>query len=50
MNMLNVPLQIFRCKPDQSPHYDTFTVEVPDTAHVIDAIDPISSSGCRRQK
>jgi succinate dehydrogenase / fumarate reductase iron-sulfur subunit len=39
MNMLKVPLQIFRCKLGQPPHYDTFTVEVPDTAHVIDAID-----------
>jgi len=39
MNMLKVPLHIFRYKPDQPPRYDTFTVEVPDTAHVIDAID-----------
>ena len=39
MNMLQVQLQIFRYKPGQSPHYDTFTVEIPDTAHVIDAID-----------
>jgi succinate dehydrogenase / fumarate reductase iron-sulfur subunit len=39
MNLLKVPLRIFRSKPDQASHYDTFTVEIPDTAHVIDAID-----------
>jgi succinate dehydrogenase / fumarate reductase, iron-sulfur subunit len=41
MNMLKVPLQIFRYKPDQPSRYDTFTVEIPDTAHVIDAIDVV---------
>ena len=41
MNMLKVPLQIYRYKPDQAPHYDTFTVEIPATAHVIDAIDAV---------
>ncbi len=39
MTFLEVPLQIFRYKPGESPHYDTFTVQVPDTAHVLDAID-----------
>jgi succinate dehydrogenase/fumarate reductase iron-sulfur protein len=39
MNTLKIPLQIFRSKPGQPSHYDTFTVEVPDSAHVIDAID-----------
>jgi succinate dehydrogenase iron-sulfur subunit len=39
MTLLDVTLQIFRYKPDERPHYDTFTVQVADTAHVIDAID-----------
>jgi succinate dehydrogenase / fumarate reductase, iron-sulfur subunit len=39
MNMLKVPLQIFRYNPGHPPRYDTFTVEIPDSAHVIDAID-----------
>jgi succinate dehydrogenase/fumarate reductase iron-sulfur protein len=39
MNMLNLPLQIFRYKAGQTPHFDNLTVEVQDTAHVIDAID-----------
>jgi succinate dehydrogenase / fumarate reductase iron-sulfur subunit len=39
MTMLEVSLQILRYKPGESPHYDTFTVQVEDTAHVIDAID-----------
>ena len=39
MTFLEVPLQIFRYKPGESPHYDTFTVQVADTAHVLDAID-----------
>lgn len=38
MTELNVPLRIFRFKEGQTPHYDTFTVQVPDTAHVIDAL------------
>lgn len=37
--MLEVPLQIFRYKAGESPHYDTITVQVADTAHVLDAID-----------
>ena len=41
MTMLEVPLQIFRYKAGESPHYDTFTVQVADTAHVIDAIDAV---------
>lgn len=39
MATLNVTLEIFRYKPDQEPHYDTFTVQVADTAFVIDALD-----------
>ena len=41
MNLLEVTLQIFRYKPGEPPHYDTFTVQVADTAHVIDAIDAV---------
>jgi succinate dehydrogenase iron-sulfur subunit len=41
MTMLDVTLQIFRYKPGEQPHYDTFTVQVEDTAHVIDAIDKV---------
>ncbi|HZU02546.1 MAG TPA: hypothetical protein VFA10_22955 [Ktedonobacteraceae bacterium] len=37
--MLEVPLQIFRYKTGEPPHYDTITVQVADTAHVLDAID-----------
>ncbi len=39
MTLLDVTLQIFRYKPGEQPRYDTFTVQVDDTAHVIDAID-----------
>jgi succinate dehydrogenase / fumarate reductase iron-sulfur subunit len=39
MATLNVTLEIFRYKPDQEPHYDTFTVQVADTSFVIDALD-----------
>ena len=39
MTMLNVTLQIFRYKPGKQSHYDTFTVQVADTAFVIDALD-----------
>src|SRR6201997_4068948 len=39
MNTPKVQLLIFRYKQGQSPHYDSFAVDVPDTAHVIDAID-----------
>jgi succinate dehydrogenase / fumarate reductase iron-sulfur subunit len=39
MTMLEVPLRIFRYKPGEKPHYDTITVQVASTAHVIDALD-----------
>src|SRR6516165_8108394 len=39
--MLRLPLEIFRYKPGQSPHYDLFTVDVAENAHVIDAIDTV---------
>jgi succinate dehydrogenase / fumarate reductase iron-sulfur subunit len=39
MALLEVSLQIFRYKAGEPPHYDTFTVQVADTAYVIDAID-----------
>jgi len=39
MTLLDVTLRIFRYKPGEQPHYDTFTVQVDETAHVIDAID-----------
>ena len=39
MNTLEVPLQIFRYKAGEPSRYDTFVVQVPETAHVIDAID-----------
>jgi succinate dehydrogenase / fumarate reductase, iron-sulfur subunit len=41
MTLLDVTLQIIRYKPGEQPHYDTFTVQVEDTAHVIDAIDKV---------
>lgn len=41
MKLLDITLQIFRYKPGEHPHYDTFTVQVEDTAHVIDAIDKV---------
>ncbi len=37
--MLTVTLQIFRYKSGEPSHYDTFTVQVADTAFVIDALD-----------
>src|SRR5450755_1033517 len=39
MTKLDVPLQIFRSKPGEPSHYDTYTVQVADTAFVIDALD-----------
>lgn len=36
---LNVTLRIFRYRPDQPAHYDTFHVTVPDAANVLDAIE-----------
>ena len=41
MTTLNVPLEIFRYRAGQPSRYDTFTVEIADTAHVIDAIDTV---------
>lgn len=41
MNMLKVPLEIFRWRAGQPYRYDTFTVEIAETAHVIDAIDTV---------
>ena len=32
-------LRIYRYKPGHEPHYDTFAVEVPETANVLDAIE-----------
>ncbi|HET9919919.1 MAG TPA: 2Fe-2S iron-sulfur cluster-binding protein [Ktedonobacteraceae bacterium] len=37
--MLDVTLEIFRYKPGEEPHYDTFAVQVAETAYVIDALD-----------
>jgi succinate dehydrogenase / fumarate reductase, iron-sulfur subunit len=41
MKLLDVTLQIFRYKQGEQPHYDTFTVQVEETAHVIDLIDAV---------
>ena len=41
MKLLDVTLEIFRYKPGEEPHYDTFNVQVEDSAHVIDAIDRV---------
>jgi len=41
MKLLDITLEIFRYKSGEQPHYDTFTVQVEDTAHVIDAIDKV---------
>ncbi len=41
MKLLDITLQIYRYKQGEQPHYDTFTVQVEDTAHVIDAIDKV---------
>ncbi len=41
MTILTVPLHIFRYKPGEKSHYDTFTVQVPESAHVIDALDVV---------
>lgn len=41
MKMLEVPVQIFRYKEGEPPHYDTYTVQVSETAHVIDAMDAV---------
>ena len=39
--MLKLPVEIFRYKPGQAQHYDRFTVEIAETAHVIDVIDTV---------
>ncbi len=36
---LDVTLRIFRYRPNQRAHYDTFEVTVPDAANVLDAIE-----------
>jgi succinate dehydrogenase/fumarate reductase-like Fe-S protein len=41
MKMLEVSLQIFRYKEGEPSHYDIFTVQVAETANVIDAIDAV---------
>jgi succinate dehydrogenase / fumarate reductase iron-sulfur subunit len=41
MTVLNVPLSIFRYKPGEQPHYDSFTVQVAENAHVIDVLDAV---------
>ena len=37
--MIDLSLQIFRYKVGKPPHYDTFTVQVAETAYVLDALD-----------
>ena len=37
--MLEIALKVFRYKPGQAPHYDTFRVQVPESANVLDAIE-----------
>jgi succinate dehydrogenase/fumarate reductase iron-sulfur protein len=39
--MLKLPVEIFRYKPGQAQRYDMFTVEIAETAHVIDVIDTV---------
>ena len=34
-------LRIYRYKPGRDPYYDTFTVEAPDAANVLDAIERV---------
>ena len=41
MALLDLPLQIFRYKPGQSPHHDLFKIQVPDTSQVLDAIEAV---------
>lgn len=36
---LTVTLRIFRSRPNQGQHYDTFDVTVPDAANVLDAVE-----------
>src|SRR6201997_2320886 len=39
--MLKLPVEIFRYKPGQAQRYDRFTVDIAETAHVIDVIDTV---------
>jgi succinate dehydrogenase/fumarate reductase iron-sulfur protein len=39
--MIDVSLQIFRYKAGKPPHYDTFIVQVDETAYVLDALDVV---------
>ena len=41
MATVEVPLQVFRYKAGQRPHYDSFRVRVADTASVLDVIDTV---------
>jgi succinate dehydrogenase / fumarate reductase iron-sulfur subunit len=41
MALLDLPLQIFRYKPGQTPHYDLFKIQVADTYQVLDAIEAV---------
>src|SRR5512135_1933066 len=36
---MKLNVKIHRYKPGTEPHYDTFPVEVPETANVLDAIE-----------
>ncbi len=36
---MKLTVKIYRYKPGSAPHYDTFPVEVPETANVLDAIE-----------
>lgn len=36
---MKLNVKIYRYKPGSEPHYDTFPVEVPDTANVLDAVE-----------
>lgn len=38
---VDVTLKILRSRPEQSQHYDTFQVTVPDAANVLDAIEQV---------
>jgi succinate dehydrogenase / fumarate reductase iron-sulfur subunit len=38
---LDVNLRIFRSRPDEAPHYDTYRVTVPDAANMLDAIEQV---------
>lgn len=39
--MIDISLRIFRYKEGLSPYYDTFTVQVTETAFVLDALDAV---------